>query len=79
MKKMTEQNLINAFAGENQAHMRYLHFADQAEIESFPNVSRLFHAIVHAEYVHAGDHYNGLRHLDGGFVANSMAAFTAKE
>ncbi len=75
MKKMTEQNLINAFGGESQAHMRYLHFANQAETESFPNVSRLFRAIAHAEYVHAGDHYNELRHLDGGFVANSMAAF----
>ncbi len=75
MKKMTEQNLINAFGGESQAHMRYLHFADQAEKENFTNVSRLFRAIAHAEYVHAGDHYAELKHLDGGFVANSMAAF----
>ena len=75
MKIMTEQNLINAFGGESQAHMRYLHFADKADKESFPNVARLFHAIAHAEYIHAGDHYNELEHLDGGFVANSMAAF----
>lgn len=40
MKKMTEQNLINAFGGESQAHMRYLHFADKADKESFPNVAR---------------------------------------
>ena len=75
MKKMTEKNLINAFGGESQAHMRYLHFADKAEEENFPNVARLFHAIAHAEYIHSGDHYNELEHLDGGFVANSMAAF----
>jgi len=75
MKKMTEQHLINAFGGESQAHMRYLHFADQAETEGYKNVARLFRAIAHAEYVHAGDHYQELRHLDGGFVANSMAAF----
>ena len=75
MKKMTEQNLINAFGGESQAHMRYLHFAKQAEKENFPNVARLFHAIAHAEFIHAGDHYRELKHLDGGFVANSMAAF----
>jgi rubrerythrin len=75
MKKMTEQNLINAFGGESQANMRYLHFANQAKSENFPNVTRLFHAIAHAEYVHAGDHYKELKHLDGGFVANSMAAF----
>jgi len=75
MKKMTEQHLINAFGGESQAHMRYLHFANQAEREKFDNVARLFRAIAHAEYIHAGDHYRELRHLDGGFVANSMAAF----
>ncbi len=74
MKKMTEQHLINAFGGESQAHMRYLHFADQAEKEKLNNVARLFRAIAHAEYIHAGDHYQELKHLDGGFVANSMAA-----
>ncbi len=75
MKKMTEQNLINAFGGESQAHMRYLHFANQAKKENFNNVARLFKAIAYAEYIHAGDHYKELKHLDGGFVANSMAAF----
>jgi rubrerythrin len=75
MKQMTEQNLINAFGGESQAHMRYLHFANQADKEKFPNVARLFRAVAHAEYVHAGDHYRELRHLNGGIVANSMAAF----
>lgn len=75
MKRMTEQHLINAFGGESQAHMRYLHFANQAQKEDFSNVSRLFRAIAHAEFVHAGDHYAELKHLDGGFVANSMAAF----
>jgi len=75
MRMMTEQNLINAFGGESQAHMRYLHFANQAEKEKLGNVARLFNAIAHAEYIHAGDHYRELRHLDGGYVANSMAAF----
>jgi rubrerythrin len=75
MKQMTEQHLINAFGGESQAHMRYLHFANQADTEKFPNVARLFRAVAHAEFVHAGDHYRELRHLNGGFVANSMAAF----
>lgn len=73
--KMTEQNVINAFGGESQAHMRYLHFADQAEKEKFNETARLWRAVAHAEYVHAGGHYRALKHLDGGFVANSMAAF----
>jgi rubrerythrin len=72
---MTEQHLINAFGGESQANMRYRHFALQAEKEKFPNVARLFNAISHAEFIHAGDHYRELKHLNEGRVANSMAAF----
>ena len=75
MHKMTEQNLVNAFAGESQAHMRYLHFADVAKKEGFPNIERLFRAISYAEYVHAGDHYRELRHLSGGYVSDSMGTF----
>ena len=75
MHQMTEQHLINAFGGESQANMRYRHFANRAEKEHYPNTGRLFKAIAYAEFIHAGDHYNELRHLDGGFVANSMAAF----
>jgi len=60
MRKMTEDNLKGAFAGESQAHMRYLIFADKAEEEGFPNVARLFRAIAHAEQVHATNHYKVL-------------------
>ncbi|MEM1539475.1 MAG: rubrerythrin family protein [Candidatus Bathyarchaeia archaeon] len=60
MKKMTEENLKSAFAGESQAHMRYLIFAEKAEEEGFPNVARLFRAIAYAEQVHATNHYNTL-------------------
>ncbi len=75
MRAMTQQNLINAFGGESQAHMRYLHFADRAAEENFPNIARLFRAIAHAEFIHAGDHYRELKHLDGGCSADSMGAF----
>ena len=75
MKQITRQNLINAFGGESQANMRYLHFAVQAEKEQLYNTARLLRAVAHAEYIHAGDHYRELGHLEGGFTANSMAAF----
>lgn len=75
MKQMTEQNLINAFGGESMAHMRYLSFARQAGKENYPNVARLFEAVSYSESIHAQDHYRELRHLDGGFVANSMGTF----
>ncbi len=75
MRDMTQQHMINAFGGESMANMRYRHFATQAEKENYPHVARLFQAISHAEYIHAGDHYRELKHLKDGFVANSMGAF----
>ena len=62
MHKMTEENLKAAFAGESQAHMRYLIFAEVAEREGKPNIARLFRAIAYAEQVHAQNH---LRELSG--------------
>jgi len=56
MKKETEENLKNAFAGESQAHMKYMTFADKAEKEDLPNVARLFRANSFAEQVHAANH-----------------------
>ncbi len=75
MKSITQQHLINAFGGESMAHMRYLHFANIAEKEKYPNVARLFKAIAFAEYIHVGNHYRELRHLDGGTGANSGGTF----
>jgi rubrerythrin len=73
MEKMTEANVQAAFAGESQAHMKYLNFADKAEKEGFPNVARLFQAAAFAEQIHASNH---LRALDGiqGTAANLGAA-----
>jgi rubrerythrin len=60
MRAMTDANLRAAFAGESQAHMRYLIFADRAEREGKPNVARLFRAISFAEQIHATKHYRTL-------------------
>ena len=65
MRKMSEDNLKNAFAGESQAHMRYIIFAKKAEEEGFPNVSRLFKAISYAEQVHATNHFDVLGMIRG--------------
>ena len=62
MKKMSRANTEAAFAGESQAHMRYLIFAARAEREGFPEVARLFRATAYAEQVHATSH---LRVLGG--------------
>ena len=62
MKKITEDKLRDAFAGESQAHMRYLNFADRSEKDGRTNVARLFQAAAYSEQIHASNH---LRALDG--------------
>lgn len=60
MRSITLDLVLNAFAGESMAHLRYLIFADIAETEKFINVARLFKAIAYAEFVHARNHYRNL-------------------
>lgn len=63
MKKMTEEFLLTAFAGESQAHMKYLIFANKAREEGKDNLARLFDAIAYAEQVHATNHFKALENL----------------
>jgi rubrerythrin len=58
----TEQNLMDAFAGESQANRKYLAFAKKAESEGYAQVAKLFRAAAEAETVHAHAH---LRTLGG--------------
>jgi rubrerythrin len=60
MHDMTKQNLEAAFAGESQAHMKYLVFADVAEKEGLANTARMFRAIALAERIHATNHLKAL-------------------
>lgn len=72
MKKMTEQNLKDAFAGESQAHIKYLAFAERAERDGLASVARLFRAASFAEQIHATAH---LRTLNGiGATAENLTA-----
>lgn len=64
MKKKTEENLTNAFAGESQAHIKYLAFADKAESEMLSNIARLFRANSFAEQVHAINHLRALGKIE---------------
>jgi rubrerythrin len=56
LHKMTEESLKAAFAGESQAHIKYVNFAAKAEAEGKANVARLFRAVAFAEQIHAGSH-----------------------
>ncbi len=56
MGKMTKKSLEEAFAGESQAHMKYLIFSEVARKEGMDNIARLFDGIAYAEKVHASNH-----------------------
>jgi rubrerythrin len=77
MDKMTETNLREAFAGESQAHMKYLNFAQRAEKDGFPNVARLFQAAAHAEQIHASNHLRALSGIQT--TSENLAAGIAGE
>src|SRR5512136_2535434 len=60
MQEATEKNLMDAFAGESQAHMKYMAFADQADRERLANVARFFRAASFSEQMHATNHLRAL-------------------
>ena len=73
MRKMTQENLKAAFAGESEAHMKYAIFAGKAEKEGYPEVARLFRAISFAERLHATNHLRELGDI-GDTVSNLEVA-----
>ena len=60
MRKMTEENLRAALAGESQAHVKYAAFADKAAADKLPNIARAFKANSYAEQVHATNYVKTL-------------------
>jgi len=52
----THENLKEAFAGESQANLRYLWFAQKADIEGLPDVASLFKNVADGETGHAHGH-----------------------
>jgi rubrerythrin len=77
MNPETETNLKNAFAGESQAHMKYMIFAERAEREGFPNVARLFRAASFSEQLHATNHLRALNGV-GKTLANVETALAGE-
>lgn len=69
----TQDNLMNAFAGESQANRKYLAFAQAADKEGLGQVAKLFRAAAAAETVHAHAHLR-LAGQIGDTAANLKAA-----
>ena len=60
----TEQNLMTAFAGESQAHTKYLYYASKAKKDGFEQIGEIFeetagnekeHAKLWFKYLHGGE------------------------
>jgi len=73
----TDGNLQTAFAGESQAHCRYVLYAVKAEQEGYPELAKLFRAAAEAEMVHLRNHY-GVMDAIGSTRDNLLAAATAE-
>ncbi len=69
----TAENLERSFAGESQASMRYMAFAEKADQEGFPGVAKLFRAAARAEMFHALSHLRASG-LVGGTLENLKTA-----
>src|SRR3984957_4408077 len=52
----TEDNLKAAFAGESQANLRYLYFAQKADVEGHNDVAAVFRSTAEGETGHAHGH-----------------------
>jgi len=59
----THENLKNAFASEAQANRRYVYFANQADVEGYPDIAGLFRDTAEGEASHANGHLDYLRKL----------------
>jgi rubrerythrin len=77
MGKKTEDNMKAAFAGESQAHVKYLAFAERAEREGMSRIASLFRAASFAEQVHASKHLRVLKGV-GSTVDNLDAAIAGE-
>ena len=69
----TEKNLLTAFAGESQAHTRYLYYAKKAKKDGYEQISAIFEETSFQELQHAKEMF---KYLEGGDV-EITAAFPA--
>ena len=53
MGTKTEQNLREAFAGESQAHTKYLYYASKAKKDGYVQIGNLFEETARNEKEHA--------------------------
>lgn len=67
----TEQNLMEAFAGESQARNKYTYFASKARKDGYEQIAALFEETANNEKEHAKLWY---KLLNGGEISDTMSA-----
>ncbi len=72
----TEKNLLNAFAGESQARMRYNYFASVAKKEGYEQISGIFTETADNEKEHAEIFFKYLKE-SGGMPVEITASYPA--
>jgi len=70
-------NLLSAYEGEINAHVRYKAYSVKAEAEGMYGAASLFRAAARAEQIHAGNHARVIRHM-GGEASGSILPFRVK-
>lgn len=73
-----ENRLREAFAGESQAYVRNLAYAQRAFDEGLAQVGRLFKAVAAAEKVHADEYLKYLEGVVGSTEGNLRRAFESE-
>ena len=65
----TEQNLMEAFAGESMARNKYTYFASKAKKDGYVQIAELFEATANNEKEHAKMWF---KYLEGGSIQDTM-------
>lgn len=65
-------NLLAAYEGELNSHVRYKAYAVRAEAEGMNGAASLFRAAARAEQIHAGNHARVIRQMGGEATANIL-------
>ena len=70
----TEQNLMAAFAGESQAHVKYQYYASKAEKEGYQHIGAIFRETALNEKEHAKIWYKFLHNNDVPVTTENLKA-----
>ena len=75
MRPATARCLRAAFCRESMSHVRYVLYAEQADVERFPSLARLFRALALSQLTRATTHYRTVSELLGIYPVEATTHF----